>query len=70
MTTKKHDDEEVIIPIRRGFIQQFAEDNYGRKLTEEELEEISWAIFEDDDASNHIYGAVSSAIDYILESDK
>ena len=41
-------DDHVIIAIRGSYVQQFAEDNCGRKLTEAELEELSWLALEED----------------------
>lgn len=41
-------DDHIIISIPRGYIQQFAEDNCGRKLTEAELEDLSWLVWEED----------------------
>lgn len=41
-------DDNIIIAISKGYIQQLAEDNYGRKLTEAELEELSWLVWEED----------------------
>jgi succinate dehydrogenase flavin-adding protein (antitoxin of CptAB toxin-antitoxin module) len=45
-TTNK--DDHIIIGIRRLYIQEFVEANYGRKLTESELEELSWLVWEND----------------------
>ena len=41
-------DDHIIIPIPKGYIQQLSEDNYGRRLTEAELEELSWLVWEND----------------------
>ena len=40
-------DDHIIIPVPRGYIQQFVEDNCGRELTEAELEELSWLVWEE-----------------------
>lgn len=40
--------EQVIIAVRRLYIQEFAEANYGRELTEAELEELTWLVWEND----------------------
>jgi len=43
-TTNK--DDYIIIAVRRLYIQEFAEANYGRPLTEAELEELTWMAWE------------------------
>ncbi len=44
-TTDKND--HIIIAVRRLYIQEFAESNYGRELTEAELEELTWLVWEE-----------------------
>lgn len=41
-------DDHIIIAIRRLYIQEFVEANYGRELTEAELEELTWFVWEND----------------------
>jgi len=41
-----NEDEHILIPIRRLYIQEFAEANYGRGLTETELEKLTWMAWE------------------------
>ena len=41
-------DDHIIIAIRRLYIQEFVEANYGRELTETELEELTWLVWEND----------------------
>lgn len=64
----KDKDEQIIIPIVRGFIQPFVEDNYGRRLTEAELEELSWLVWED--GEQHIWNWLDEAISQIIEETK
>jgi len=45
----KDKDNQIIIIITRGYIQEFVEANYGRKLTKAELEDLSWSVWEDGD---------------------
>ena len=40
-------DEHIIVAIRRLYIQEFAEANYGRELTEAELEELTWMVWKE-----------------------
>lgn len=42
-------DDHIIIAIHRGYIQEFVEANYGRKLTESELDELSWLVWDEGD---------------------
>ena len=64
----KDKDEQIIIPIVRGFIQPFVEDNYGRKLTEAELKELSWLVWED--GEQYIWDWLDEAISQIIEKAK
>lgn len=57
-------DEEIIIPITKGYIQQFVEDNYGRKLTESELEELSWSVWEEENC--YLWDWLDEAIRQII----
>lgn len=41
-------DDHIIIAVRRLYIQEFVESNYGRELTEAELEELTWLVWEND----------------------
>lgn len=41
-------DDHIIIAVRRLYIQEFVEANYGRELTEAELEELTWLVWEND----------------------
>ncbi|GEM_PF-5254298 len=45
----KDKNDQIIIFITRGYIQEFVESNYGRKLTDAELEELSWLVWEEGD---------------------
>lgn len=45
----KNKDDQIVIFITRGYIQEFVEANYGRKLTEAELEDLSWSAWEEGD---------------------
>lgn len=45
----KDKNDQIIIFITRGYIQEFVESNYGRKLTDTELEELSWLVWEEGD---------------------
>lgn len=45
----KNKGEQIIILITRGYIQEFVEANYGRELTDAELEELSWLVWEEGD---------------------
>jgi len=60
-------DEHIIIAIPRGYIQQFAEDNCGRKLTDAELEELSWLAWEE---SWHLDEWLDEAISQILPEEE
>lgn len=42
-------DEQIIILITRGYIQEFVEANYDRKLTEQELKELRWLVWDEGD---------------------
>lgn len=61
---KKNKDEQVIIEIPRIYIQDFIEANYGRKLTESELKELSWLVW--DDSDEYLLYWISAAVDQIL----
>lgn len=39
-------DGHIIIAVRRLYIQEFAEASFGRELTEAELEELTWMVWE------------------------
>ena len=60
----KDRNEQIIIPIVRGYIQEFVESNYGRKLTEFELEELSWLVWED--GEQYIWNWLDEAVKKII----
>ena len=60
----KDKNEQIIIPIVRGYIQEFVESNYGRKLTEFELEELSWLVWED--GEQYIWDWLDEAVRKII----
>jgi len=64
----KDKDEQIIIPIVRGFIQPFVEDNYGRKLTEAELEELSWLVWEN--GTQYVWDWLDEAVSQIIKEAK
>jgi len=45
----KNPDEEVVISITKRYIQETVEANYGRQLTEHELDKLCWLVWEDSD---------------------
>lgn len=61
-------DERIIIPITGGFIQEFVKDNYDRKLTEQELEELSWLVWEE--GIYDLWVWIDAAISKIIEEAK
>ena len=42
-------DDHIIIAIHREYIQEFVKANYGRELTESELDELSWLVWDEGD---------------------
>lgn len=61
-------DDHIIIAIRKLYIQEFAEDNYGRKLTEAELEELSWLVWEG--GEQYIWDWLNEAISQIIPEEE
>lgn len=61
-------DDHIIIPITRGYIQQFVKDNYGRELTESELEELSEFVWDDGDYD--LMSWIDATISQIIEESK
>lgn len=61
---KKNKDEQVIIEIPRIYIQDFVEANYGRKLTEAELKELRWLVW--DNSDEYLLYWISEAVDQIM----
>ena len=61
---KRNNNDRIIIGISQGYIQDFVEANYGRKLTGSELEELSWLVWDngDDDLLNWISKAVNQVL--------
>lgn len=60
----KDKNEQIIIPIVRGYIQEFVESNYDRKLTEAELEKLSWLVWEG--GEQYIWDWLDNAIREII----
>lgn len=65
-TTNNND--QTIIGISRVYIQDFVESNYGRKLTEPELEELSWFVW--DGGDDYLLYWIGEAVDQIIAPDK
>lgn len=61
-------DENIVIAIPRGYIQEFVEANYGRRLTEVELEKLSWSVWDEGD-ENLLYW-IGVAVDQIIKTAK
>jgi len=61
----KDKDEQIIIPIVRGYIQEFVESNYDRRLTEMELEKLSWLVWEV--GEQHIWDWLDNAVREIIK---
>ncbi|OGK49797.1 hypothetical protein A3A56_03880 [Candidatus Roizmanbacteria bacterium RIFCSPLOWO2_01_FULL_40_32] len=66
--TKESKDDQVVIEITRGYIQDFVEANYERKLTESELKELSWLVWNEGDYDLMCW--IGAAVDQILTPDK
>lgn len=46
---QKWGNKDIVISITREYIQEFVEANYGRQLTEHELDKLCWLVWEYDD---------------------
>lgn len=64
-TADKND--HIIIAVRRLYIQEFAEANCGRELTEAELEELTWMVWEE---SWHLDEWLDEAIRQIIPKEE
>jgi len=58
----------IVIGIPKGYIQDFVEANYGRRLTESELKELSWLVWDDWDSD--LLNWIGAAVDQIIKPNK
>lgn len=59
-----------VFAIDADGVQEFAEEHYGKRLTEEELCEVHGGFYFNDDASELRDLLIASAIEFILDSEK
>lgn len=56
-----------VVIITEEMIQEAAEANWDRKLTDQEIRHVQYAIYEDSSDHFHLYELICGAIDHTLE---